>query len=163
MEDEAQRDTDKEAQEHKDDVLTGYVGAGLFAVEAHDFQGRDLSYTLSDVDVIQVKENDECERGGADDHEHDDVVQTLHCVREALSGIERRGPGLDVVVVRQVGSDFVRLFCTLAGCLNEECLRRVRFAEGLPVGVRRHECVVEGVVREDGADFEVYFVLIIAI
>ena len=107
MQKEAERDSDDEAKEHEDDILAGYIGAGLALVEAHDLKRGDLSYTLGDVDVVEVEQHDEGQSGSACDDENDYVIHTLHGLGEALSGIVRGRPRLDGVVVRQVRCDLV--------------------------------------------------------
>ena len=85
MQKESQGNSHQEAEQDQHNVFTRDIGAGLFAVEAHNLQRRDLSYALGYVDVIKIEQNDKRKSSRAGDNKDNDVVHTLHGLCKALS------------------------------------------------------------------------------
>ena len=84
MQKDSQRNAGKITHYYEHYVLARDICACFPAVETHDLQSRDLSDTFCDINVIQIEENDKCEKSSTHSNKHNDVIHTFHRISEAL-------------------------------------------------------------------------------
>ena len=74
MQQNAERQADDDAHHGQNDIFTEHICAGFPGMEAEHLDGGNLSDAFGQIDVAEVKQDDERECAGGNEHERDDVV-----------------------------------------------------------------------------------------
>ena len=74
MQQNAERQADDDAHHGQNDIFTEYIRAGFPGMEAEHLDGGNFPDAFGQIDVAEVKQDDERECAGGNEHERDDIV-----------------------------------------------------------------------------------------
>ena len=70
----AERQADDDAHHGQNDIFTEHIRAGFPGMKAEHLDGGNFPDAFGQIDVAEVKQDDERECAGGNEHERDDIV-----------------------------------------------------------------------------------------
>ena len=144
MQQNAERQADDDAHHGQNDIFTEHIRAGFPGMEAEHLDGGNFPDAFGQIDVAEVKQDDERECAGGNEHERDDIVEALHHLVDHIARIGDDGNGGYAVRFGECGGK--RIFVCAVVYAQQERFRLVALIGDHGVRFARHVEVILHVV-----------------